>query len=345
MALLLDKNENRYGAAPACMEVLKGADPEVLFAYGGGGHGRSSPLTDRLAATHGGEPSRIILGYGCEAILAEAIRRLEPPGLVAAVPSPAWWYYTALLQAVGASVVTYPLVETETTYPYDQECLASLPKDTALLLIASPNNPTGNSFPWSSLVETLERFWHVTVILDRAYWGLIEGEDRDGDLVARYPNLLVLRTFSKLYGLAGVRIGYALALERLADPMGAWTPVLGYNRLSELIALAALDSPDYYRDIRRRMGEDKGRFIRFSRAIPGVRPYESDANFVLVRLPDEVRTLLEDRLEEAGIRIKFLREPGLQDCARISLGTTEETTRLLDVCARILGLEAAFPGC
>ncbi len=338
--ITLDRNENHYGPAPACTELLRGIDPSLLHDYPRdfqGGH--YSRLSQRLAVMHGVEERLIILGYGCEDILKEAVHHYVGPGDAILVPSASWWYYRAVADEVGGRTVEYPLVETPTAYRYDLDALLALREraPVKLLLIATPNNPTGNVIDRASLRAVLERYRGVPVLLDQAYFGFSEGERDDfGALTHEYPDLLVLRSFSKLYALAGARIGYAVAGAGHERLVKFCSRNLGYNRVSEGLALAALGSHDYYARVRSLMAADRALFYARLRALAGVRVYASEANFVLARLPEAIVPRLDAELRRRGFIVKFFREDGFLDCVRITLGTRAENAALLDALQEVL---------
>lgn len=337
--IFLDRNENHYGPAPACLDVLKQLAPELLYNYSRDfKRGYYSALSQRLAAHHNIDEKRIVLGYGCEDILKQAVHHWLRPGERCFVPSASWWYYGAIADEVDGVTIRYPLVESETAYAYDVEHLVELHRNNRarILLIASPNNPTGNVFDPAQLPKVLEHFRDAMVVLDEAYWGFVADAPDTARLADEYPNLLILRTLSKIYGLAGVRIGYGIAGKGLGTFLKFSARYLGYNRVSEQLALAALDSPDYYVGIRNKMAVDRERFYALLRTFPGIRVYESVANFVLVRFPEQVAAPLKAGLERRGIYPKFLAEPAFAHCARISLGTTEEDSELLEALRELL---------
>lgn len=349
--ITLDRNENRYGPAPACREVLENLAPELLFNYPRTFQsGHYSRLSQRLAGLHDVPEGRIILGYGCEDILKVAVHRYVNTGDAILTPSASWWYYRAVADEVRGVTVEYPLVEARTAYRYDLDALMSLRTrtDVRLLLLATPNNPTGNAIDRADLRRLLEHFRGVPTLLDEAYFGFSEFASRDGSpagargddcgrLVAEFPDLIVLRSFSKLYALAGVRIGYAVAGSRHDGLVRFCGRNLGYHRISEALALAALDSPDYYDGVRQRMARDRAILYERLRAIDGVRAYASEANFVLARFPAAVIPALDQHLRDAGFIIKFFQEQGFLDCARITLGTQPENARFLTA------MEACLP--
>jgi histidinol-phosphate aminotransferase len=340
LPVALDRNENHYGPAPACLAVLQELAPDLLHDYSrevlAGGYGC---LSRRLAALHGVDEARIALGYGCEDILKEVVHYHVGPGDVILGPSASWWYYRAVADEVGGRTVEYPLVEQPTSYAYDIERLLALRDEVPvrLLLIATPNNPTGNRIARDDLRLVLDHYRGVPVVLDQAYFGFAdEGPDTWAALTDEFPDLLVLRSFSKLYALAGVRIGYAIAGVRHQDFLKARSRYLGYNRISERLALTALESPEYYEDVRARMDEDRRQFYERLRPLKGVRAYDSAGNFVLTRFPMDVVGSLDAELRRRGFVVKFFKEAAFLDCARITLGTQVENARLLEAMTEVL---------
>jgi histidinol-phosphate aminotransferase len=332
-AILLDRNENHYGPAPECLAVLREAGPEILFNYTRDFQkGYYSELSRRLAEMHDVPERRVVLGYGCEDLLKQAVHHWLRPGDRCLIPSASWWYYRSIAEEVDGVTVQYPIVEGPTTYDYDIDALLRIQRDTSarILLISSPNNPTGNRFPARRLPEILEEFPDAIVVYDEAYWGFAEERSEDVVLMTHdHPKLLVLRTFSKLYGLAGARIGYGIAGAGLETFLKFSARNLGYNRLSEQLALAALSNPAYYERIRRSTIADRRMILDTLRRLPGVQPFESDANFVLVRFGSTTVARWKTELDRRGLTVKFFSEPDFVDCARITLGTPEENARLV----------------
>jgi histidinol-phosphate aminotransferase len=338
--ILLDRNENHYGPSPRCLSVIRQASTELIACYTRDfKHGYYSELSQHLCQRHGIEEKRIVLGYGCEDLLKQAVHHYLRAGQPCLVPSASWWYYNAIADEVGGVTVEYPIVERLDSYEYDIDALKRIHSERGckLLLISTPNNPTGNIFPYARIGEVLEHFRDAIVILDEAYLGFADEPQPDlAPFVERYPNLLVLRSFSKLYGLAGARIGYGIAGAGLQSFLRFSARYLGYNRLSERVALAALGDVGYYEDLRRRFARDRRRFYETLGGFEGVRVYRSQANFVLARFPESVLSPLKAGLEQRGLVIKFFSEPAFKTCARITLGTEPQNTRLLDAFRELL---------
>lgn len=331
--LYLDRNENLHGPAPKCFEVLKNISLEELSVYSRDyKRGVKSALSERLAAEHGLPEDRVLLSEGSEDMLKQAVHCYLGPGEKILCPDQSWWYYRAVAAEVGGETITYRLRETGNTFAYDVDEMIALYQRTSprVVLIASPNNPTGNSFRDNDLERLTEAFRESIVILDEAYFGFAgSSPHRVSDLISKYRNLLILRTFSKFYALAGARIAFAAAgasLSRLAKFASRY---LGYNRISELLALAALDSREYYDAVKRGIQADRERYYQFFDRQRSVRCYRSDANFVLVQLPRDTGRPLKNLLDREGIAVKFFAEKEFEHCIRITIGTREQNDRLL----------------
>ena len=231
----LDRNENLYGPAPGCLAVLQELGRELLCEYPRDfKRGVYSELSRVLAERHGLVEKQIILGYGAEDILKQAVHHYLKAGEPCLVPSASWWYYNAIADEVGGRTLEYPIVERGDTYEYDIDALERIHSEhrVKLVLISSPNNPTGNPFPRQRLAHVLDHFRDAVVIYDEAYLGFSDDPPEDvARLVNNHPNLLILRSFSKLYGLAGVRIGYGIAGKGHESFLKFSARYLGYSRI------------------------------------------------------------------------------------------------------------------
>jgi len=331
--IYLDRNENLYGPAPKCFEALRTVGIEELSVYSRDfTRGVKSKLSERLAAELNIPEQQILLSEGSEDMLKQAVHCYLGPGEKMLCPAQSWWYYQKVASEVAGETITYSLKQGEDSYLYDvDELIALYQKESPrVVLIASPNNPTGNSFPDEDLSRLTETFRESIVVLDEAYWGFAEkSNEHIAELVGRYRNLVVLRTFSKYYALAGARIAFAAVGASLSRLTKFASRYLGYNRLSEVLALAALDSSAYYERIGEQMRTDRQKYYDIFAQRPGFRCYKSNANFILVKIPAELKAPLQACLDERGIVIKFFSEPEFIDCIRITLGTKEQNQRVL----------------
>lgn len=332
--ILLDRNENQYGPAPGCYAALREANLEQLSLYSRAyARGKKSDLSERLSAELGLPEECILLSYGSEDMLKQVVHCYLHQSEVILLPSQSWWYYKSVAKEVFGTEVQYAVRERNGRFEHDVEEVLALydrhhPK---VILIASPNNPTGNVMPIDAIQRILEHCAGSVIVLDEAYYGF--GGRENGHLrklLALHGSVVVLRTFSKYYALAGLRIGYACAGKDLQQLVAFSARYLGYNQLSERIALAALDDPAYYAAMARAMHEDTLRYIDELRHIEGFLPFPSEANFLLVRYPRNVKASLKAGLEEQGVIVKFLDDPGLEDCMRITIGTKEQNAVVID---------------
>jgi histidinol-phosphate aminotransferase len=338
--IFLDKNENLYGPAPKCFEVLRSLGIEDLGLYSRDYlRGVKSRLTERLSSDLKIPEQQILLSDGSEDMLKQAVHCYVGLGEKILCPTQSWWYYQAVASEVGGITVKYDLKETSDRFLYDVDEMISLYKKESphAILIASPNNPTGNSFSDSDLQRLIKSCPESIVILDEAYWGFADASDEHiAALIKSYKNILVLRTFSKYYALAGARIAYAAAGTGLTRLTKYTSHYLGYNRLSEALALAALDSREYYHNITAQIRSDRKQLYDFFDRHSEFTCFRSEANFIFVRILDESKMYLEKELRAHGFMIKFFAESEFKNCIRITLGTTFQNEHLLGVLTEFL---------
>lgn len=329
----LDRNENNYGPSSKCIEVARKAPEEYFYGYSKDyKRGVKSALSEKLGIEFGIPEERVLLGYGAEDLLKQVVQVYLKKGDKLLVPSHSWWYYKKIASEVNGVNIEYPIVEGEFEYEYNIEELLKIYNEEKppVIFISSPNNPTGNSINQDDLIKVLDSTKDSIVVLDEAYWFSSDNKFA-AKLVEKYPNLIIIRTFSKLYALAGIRIGYAIIGESLVLLKNLSNRYLGYNRISEQIALAALDSKEYYDDIAKKMAEDRKLYFDELNKLEGFKVYKSNANFVLVKMPKDQMIPLQEHLLSNDISIKFMSEDVLNSHMRISIGTKEQNRRAIEL--------------
>lgn len=331
----LDRNENQYGPAPECFKALRKKNFKKLSEYSRDfSRGVKSRLTERLAADFGINEKNVMLGFGGEDILKQTVHCYIHKGDKIMIPSYSWWYYKKIADEVEGVKVEYPIVEGEDTFYYDIEGMLKIyeKEKPKLVLISSPNNPTGNRLEIDQMKYVISKMKDAVVVLDEAYT-LFYNKDNSHlkEIIAEFPNVIIIRTFSKYYGLAGIRIGFALLGENHAQFSLFSARYLGYNRLSERIAIAALDSKEYYEEMRDKMTSDMDIYYNEFNKIPGFKAYKSYANFILVKIPIEIKDALKKYLTDRDMIIKFMAEDGLFNHLRITIGTQEQNALLLSM--------------
>jgi histidinol-phosphate aminotransferase len=230
----------------------------------------------------------------------------------------------------GGTTVT---IERDASFAVDVDAvLAAADARTKIIAIASPNNPSGNATP----IEDIERLLQADalVIVDEAY---IEfGGTSVASWVERHPNLAVLRTFSKWGGLAGLRVGYGIMNADLADLLLRAKPPYNVNQVSEAAMLASLADVATLDERAALIVRERERMMTALEEMPGVTPLPSDANFILCRMPDGRGKAVYESIARQGVFVRYYSRAALADYLRISVGTPEQTTQLINAIGQAL---------
>lgn len=264
----LDRNEFNYAPSQEVVEALKNFDINKLCFYTRiYDEGKKSILSVYLSESYGIDEPQVLLGYGGEDILKQAVHYFltqEDGNKTMLIPKFSWWYYKSIADEVNGRTLQYPLYEDGNTFKYDFAAMKEMVQreNPKVLLIASPNNPTGNGLTPAELDALLAELPVTTIVLvDEAYASFVSTDtDYIKMLVDKYPNLIISRTLSKFYGLPGLRMGFGFMSKELASFGKYSNKYLGYNRISEDIAIAALKSDAHYRNIARLMNESRACF-------------------------------------------------------------------------------------
>ena len=341
----LDRNEYNYGPAPEVAEVLKNFDPDKLCFYTRiYDEGKKSILSDFLSELYGIPEKQIVLGYGGEDILKQVVHCFlsgKEKQKTLLIPKFSWWYYKSIADEVDGRSVLYPLYEDGNTFKYDLKAMKETveKEKPEMVLIASPNNPTGNSLTAEELDETLSFIGKETVVvIDEAYASFANKDTSYiKPLLEKFPNLLIVRTLTKFYGLPGLRLGFAFMGTALSRFLNYSTKYLGYNRLSEELGIAVLKATEYYQKVADQMADDREMYMRELRPLKGFKVYDSHANFILVKYPIELKARLQAALKAKGYLIKFMNEPDINTHMRITLGTHVQNRQVIDTILEVAG--------
>ncbi|MBA1274678.1 histidinol-phosphate transaminase [Stutzerimonas azotifigens] len=319
----LASNENPLGPSPKALMAIQAALPELARYPDGNGF----ELKRRLAERYGVELSQVTLGNGSNDILELVARAYLAPGLNAVFSAHAFAVYPIATQAVGAQSKIVPAKD----WGHDLDAmLAAIDEHTRVVFIANPNNPTGT---WFDAVA-LERFLgkvpeRVLVVLDEAYIEYATGgELPDGvRYLAGHSNLLVSRTFSKAYGLAALRVGYALCSATIADVLNRVRQPFNVNSLAQAAACAALDDLDYLE--RSRALNDAGMAqLEAGFAELGLGWIPSKGNFIAVDCARDAGPI-NQALLRAGVIVRPVAGYGMPTYLRVTIGTEAENRRFL----------------
>lgn len=334
----LDRNEYNYGPAPEIGEVLKNFDPNKLCFYTRiYDEGKKSILSDYISELYGIPEKQVVLGYGGEDILKQVVHCFLSGGTkqkTLLIPKFSWWYYKSIADEVNGKTIFYRLYEEGNTFKYDMQSIRETveKEKPEMVLIASPNNPTGNSLTTDELHEILSFIPKETVIvIDEAYASFANKDTSYiKPLIEEFPNLLIIRTLSKFYGLPGLRLGFAFMGADLSSFLNYSTKYLGYNRITEEIGIAVLKASNYYQHIADLMAQDRALYMQELGQLDGFKVYQSDANFILVKYPIAMKPKLQEALKAKGLIVKFMNEEDINTHMRITLGTQKQNRLVID---------------
>ena len=313
----LNTNENPYPPSPLVLEQLKQACDGSLRRYP---DADASAVTQRLSVLFSVPQDQILIGNGSDELLNTAMRCFVGPGDSVVYPTPTYPYYAKLVELQNATSVT---VDFDDDFTLPDKLATAAGK---LTLVANPNSPSGTlatTEQLAGLAEALEGL----LLIDEAYVDFSDGGCLQ--LVERHPNVIVVRTMSKSFSLAGMRIGFCVASTEVAAGMRKVVDHYNVGSLAQVAAAAALDDVQTMRVNAVRIRETRSRLTDALRGF-GFHVWPSAANFVLVRLPGSSAAPLYEQLRDRGVLVRYFGEPRLRDCLRISVGTDDETDLLLN---------------
>ncbi|MCA1780021.1 MAG: histidinol-phosphate transaminase, partial [Xanthomonadaceae bacterium] len=335
-SIKLASNENPLGASPKAIGAIEKNLGEIeLYPDANGFY-----LKSALAAKHNLPVECITLGNGSNEVLVFLAQAFLRPGLAAVFSQYCFAVYPIVTRMVGAEQRIAPALPVDHRMPLGHDLRAMYERidaDVRMVFLANPNNPTGTWLDKSRVLDFLLSLpGHVICVIDEAYIEYARSDEL-GDASAwieRFPNLVVTRTFSKCYGLAGLRVGYALSNPGLADLLNRVRPPFNVNSLALVAAHAALDDEEFIE--RSRRANEQG-MAQLSRGLSqlGVGAIPSAANFILARF-DRPATELNEQLLRRGIIVRPVGNYGLPDDLRITIGTSEQNQRLLTTLAELL---------
>ena len=328
--LKLDGNENPFGPSPKALAALQGD-------YGADRYADSTQLRLRgaLSAYLGVPPESIVAGAGSDELI-DLIFRLwvrKEDRVVTAGPTFGMYAFDSGLN--GSTIVDVPRLE---NWSVDRDALLAAASDARVVFLASPNNPTGNLLQDGMLDALLET--GALIVLDEAY---IEFAEADSAAVrsASEPALMVLRTFSKWGGIAGMRVGYAISVADSIDVMLRAKQPYNISAASQAAALASLGDIEVLNERAGILITERDRLADAMRRAEWLEPFPSDTNFLLVRVRDgRSGHEVSEALRQHGIFVRTYGGARLEDCFRISLGTPPQNDRIIAAIAKIGAVSA-----
>lgn len=291
----------------------------------------ANELRDLIAQENGLARENVLIGNGGDELLFDIALAWGGPGRTFLNVPPTFSVYEANARLTGTTTVN---IARRADYAIDEEAVLARvgAGDVDYLIITSPNNPTGDLAGREFLCRLLEAT-DALVVVDEAYFEF--AGVTMVDCLERFENLLILRTFSKAYSLAGVRLGYLLGSERVIRELIKVRQPYSVDAVSQAIGCAVCRNRDLFAPGIARIVEERDRLAARLRSLPGVEVHDSAANYLLARIP-EAGSVWES-LYERGVLVRdFSRAPGLEGCLRISVGSPEENGRFIEALSAIL---------
>jgi histidinol-phosphate aminotransferase len=330
-AIKLASNENPCGPSPKALAVLSEAARTLHRYPDGGGHRLRAALAERWKVT----PDQVILGNGSDEIIGLLVRALLTPGDEAVMADQTFVIYKTEVTAAHGVPVVVPLKN----WRHDLSAMAdAVTPRTRLLFVCNPNNPTGTMVNAAEVDRLMARLpEQAVVVFDEAYYEYVSSRDFPDALayVKQGRNVVVLRTFSKIYGLAGLRIGYGLTTREIAGYLNRVRPPFNANSLAQRAALAALGDDEHLAQSRG-VNQSGMAAVRGTLRALGLDPVPSEANFLYFDVGRDGKAVFEALLRE-GVIVRHIEGRML----RVTIGLPDENERFLQALAKVLGRDSS----
>ncbi len=319
----LASNENPLGCSPLAIQAMQEAIKTIALYPDGNGF----ELKEALCRRYGLKHENIVLGNGSNDMLELAARAFLAAGDKAVYSDHAFAVYPLATQAVGATGLSIPAIH----YGHDLKAMlqAAVEQQAKLVFIANPNNPTGTFLSAPSILEFLQALpSNILTVLDEAYNEYLPEECRYDSVpwLENFPNLIISRTFSKAYGLAGLRVGYAFAHPQVADMMNRVRQPFNVNSVAQAAAVAALQDEDFVRRTNELNRHGMRQIIDGLRKL-GVEYIPSFGNFVSFKITNAAR--MYRKLLELGVIVRPISSYDMPDYLRVSIGLESENEKFL----------------
>ena len=322
----IDANENPYGCSPRVQKALSRYAQFNIYPDDG-----QEKLRQSVAGYAGVDMKRIVCGNGSNQLIDLLIRLLINPGDEIINCTPTFGIYSFSAKLCNASLVEIPR---DDNFNIDiAKVKAAITKKTKLIFVTNPNNPTGNLTSQKDIIELLET--GAPVVVDEAYYEF--SRQTVMPLIDKYENLIVLRTFSKWAGLAGLRVGYGVFPPAIADFILRIKIPYNVNVAAQVAIAESLKDIDYLMASVQRLIDERDRLYTQLQKIRWLTVYSSQSNFIFCRLKNVDAKGLHKQLQMKGILVRYFDQPRIKDCIRFSVGKPEHTDALIKTLREIGG--------
>lgn len=325
-SIKLASNESPLGPSPRAVRALRKGMADLNRYPDGSGY----YLKEKLSSKLGVSPDEILLGNGSNEVIELAVRAFLNPGEEAVMAHPSFVVYSMITQAAGGKSVVVPLKD----WRHDLAAMASrITERTKIVFIANPNNPTGTIITRSEMDSFMRKLPDgVLVVIDEAYHEYVSSPEYPDSMkyLRQGKDILILRTFSKIYGLAGLRIGYGIAGTPIITDMNRVRQPFNVNSLAQIAALAALDDTAHIEKAKK-INERGKKFLYRKLKSLKINYVKTEANFIYIFFNDDIAQMLYNELLNEGV---IVRPMGPREM-RITIGLPKEDRRLIEVLQKL----------
>jgi histidinol-phosphate aminotransferase len=329
-SIKLASNENPVGPSPAAVEAIKGTLNSLNRYPDGAGYYLKKALAKKLSASGPVTEDELILGNGSNELIDVATRTYMQNGDEAVMAVPSFVVFSMSVQGVGGQAIQIPLKN----YTHDLEAMTDAITDrTKIIFIANPNNPTGTNNKEDEFETMIKRVPdNILIILDEAYYEYVTDPDHVESMkyLQTKKNILIFRTFSKIYGLAGLRIGYGIAKKEIISNMNRMRAPFNTNTMAQSAAISALSDSEHVSHSRN-VNEAGKKYLYKELASLGVKYVPTEANFIYIPI-EKAMTVYED-LMKMGVIIR----PMGPNAIRVTIGLPEENKRFIEAFKTVAG--------
>lgn len=334
--LRLYLNENLFGPSPKCLSALKNIKPEQLYLYH---YNIDESLGKSISKVLGVEYEQVFTNHGTSAIIQQIFQGVLDAGDCVYLPKPGWDYYRCVSETLGAKIQYYSIDENDDSFSFNVNKMVDNIKKIKpkLVVITSPNMPSGNTITYEQLSIIADSIKNGVLLLDEAYYGFSKDYSMNlPRILSEYENIIVTRTFSKLYGLASARVGFGVTNGHLCKMFKKIGPLFGLPWISQQLAKIALEDNKYYEGMCNRISNIRERFYEDVNNL-GMQAYKSKANFVLVNAKGYSAKDLITFCCENGYIIRSCIGYGLANHIRVSIGKEEHMNDIAGLFKKFVG--------
>lgn len=324
----LHVNENLFKPSPKVMEVIHNATYEDVYLYD---LTREDELAVEISKREEISTDHILIHSGSSDVIKTVMSLVLNKGDTVLISAPSWNYYKSIVELKMAKAEYYDVVPGKNSYEFDVSGLMSKARAVSprIIIITTPHNPTGAVISASDLETIIKENPSSLVIVDEAYLGFSDQKFDVRHLLAAYSNVVFSRTFSKLYGLAGIRVGYGLCAPMAKQVFRLDVNPFRVNNISRKMAVAALRDEKYYKGLLKDITESRNFFINEMNSIPGVKAFDSAANFVFIHFSENTDVqALKDYLAQNGYLVRLWTE-GSRLAMRVTLDRKETMEKVV----------------